>query len=74
MLRAHRNAGSTTSYLDVYTTLAANTWYHFVQVFDGTDLYIYVNGQLLSKGPGLTGAASNASYSALIGRGWNASG
>ena len=73
MLRAHRNAGSTTSYLDVYTTLAANTWYHFVQVFDGTDLYIYVNGQLLSKGPGLTGAASNASYSALIGRGWNAS-
>ena len=73
MIRAHRDAGSTISYLDVYVSLTTNTWYHVVQVFDGTNLSIYVNGQLLAKGPGLTGANTNSSNSAIIGRGWNTS-
>jgi len=73
MIRAHRDSGSTINSLDVYTSLTTNTWYHFVQVFDGTELYVYVNGQLLARGPGVTSTNSNSSNSAMFGRGWNTS-
>ena len=71
-IRAHRNLGSTIYCLDHSITFTPGVWYHLVQVFDGTNLYIYINGELKVQGFGSTIAvANNTSNGALIGRGWN---
>ncbi|MEK6698308.1 MAG: LamG-like jellyroll fold domain-containing protein [Nitrospirota bacterium] len=71
-VRAHRNLGSTIFYLDYTTTLLTNVWYHVVQVFDGTSLSIYINGELKAQGLGTTLAFANTANNAIIGKGWYA--
>ena len=71
-IRAHRNLSGTIYCLDHSITFTPGVWYHLVQVFDGTNLYIYINGELKVQGSGSTIAvANNTSDGALIGRGWN---
>ena len=40
--------------------IVANTWYHVVGRYDGTNIYIYVNGQLRSTTPATTNATDGA--------------
>jgi flagellar hook assembly protein FlgD len=70
-LRAHRNLGNTLYYLDFSVTLTTGVWYHVAQVFDGTNLKIYLNGELKAEGPGSTLSYSNTTDSAVMGRLWS---
>jgi len=72
LLRASRNPGSTLYELDYgffnvpvgtcannNMKLHDNNWHFVVQVFDGTNLYIYLDGKLLAKGVGNTRSYTN---------------
>ena len=49
------------------TTLSANTWYHIVGVYNGTDLRIYVNGSLDCTPVSYSGGIYNNTTNFIIG-------
>jgi hypothetical protein len=48
---ANLNVGTYGYDYNVTTSAQINTWYHIVAVFDGTNLYGYLNGYLAISGP-----------------------
>lgn len=48
---ANLNVGTYGYDYNVTTSAQINTWYHIVAVFDGTNLYGYLNGHLAISGP-----------------------
>ncbi len=54
-------------------TLLANTWYHLVAVYDGTDAFLYVNGVKVNTASaankGAQGVLKNNQYSAIGAKG-----
>jgi len=68
LFRVHNSEGTTDSVTAL--GLAANTWYHFVGVWDGATIRIYVNGVLQPDIGILTGVTHSASYGACIGCGY----
>ena len=70
-LRAHLTLGSTLYYLDFSVTLTTGVWYHVAQVFDGTNLKIYLNGELKAEGPGSPLNYANTNDNAVMGRFWS---
>lgn len=57
------NGGSTTS-------MTVGEWIHTVGVYDGSNIYVYVNGKLEDTDP-QTGNINNAGYNTTIGGGWS---
>ncbi len=47
------------------STVKANTWYHVVGVYDGTNVILYINGKQDGTPVGLTGTISTATDSSL---------
>ncbi len=51
---AQTNNGTQANYILAPITLASNYWYQFVLSYDSTQSSLYVNGQLLATGSGVT--------------------
>lgn len=67
--RVYNNTGSTTVTDTGIVTIAANTWYHVVGVYDGANISVYVNGVKTSTTTGTVVYAPNTNSPTRIGAG-----
>lgn len=65
-----RNASSTVVNGGSTTPMTVGTWMHTVGVYDGSNIYVYVNGKLEDT-DAQTGNINNAGYNTAIGGGWS---
>jgi hypothetical protein len=56
-------------HLDIQEPLLTNTWYHVAQVYDGSNLIVYLDGEEIGRLTGLYGTVRQV-FDPVIGRAW----